>query len=124
MNKLKPKKTRSSISSIADLVRGNNTSETAPEKNGVIEEQSNKVEKKEETHEEVTISCLENVDATKYNCKEIVYVDEQIKEVFSLLKSKGKIKTSLLCSVILENWLRDNKEEVQAIINKGNNRFL
>lgn len=145
MAKLKPKENTNtgapkSISSIASLLRG-----------GVVEqpiqfskeekevETSHKEEKKlqvsgpaketenvrEKKVQEFPLSYwIEKVGDKQYNCKEILYVDEEIKEVFGLLKSKGKIQISSLVSLILEEWLEENKDDVLKIINSGKNRFL
>lgn len=67
----------------------------------------------------------EKMKGRDYNIKETLYVDEDVKEVFSLLKSKGKIQISSLVSFILEEWISNNIEEVKEIIEKGEkNRFL
>lgn len=66
---------------------------------------------------------LEEIEQKEYECTGVIYIDEQIKEVFTLLKSKGKIKTSSLVSYILEDFLEQNKEDINTII-KSSNRFL
>ncbi len=66
---------------------------------------------------------LKNLDDKDYNCTGVIYIDEEIKEVFAMLKSKAKIKTSSLVSYVLEEFLEDNKEEINTII-KRSNRFL
>jgi hypothetical protein len=66
---------------------------------------------------------LEDIEQKEYECTGVIYIDEQIKEVFTLLKSKGKIKTSSLVSYILEDFLEQNKDDINTII-KSSNRFL
>lgn len=66
---------------------------------------------------------LEELETKNYACTEVIYIDAEMKEVLSLLKSKGKIKTSSLVSYILEQFLEENKEDINAII-KSSNRFL
>jgi galactitol-specific phosphotransferase system IIB component len=66
---------------------------------------------------------LEDIENREYVCTGVIYIDEEIKEVLSLLKSKGKIKTSSLVSYILEIFLEQNKDDINAII-KSSNRFL
>jgi len=58
-----------------------------------------------------------------YSCKSILYVDEEVKEIFALLKQRGKIPISGLISLILEKWVMENLDEINAIIQKEN-RFL
>lgn len=65
---------------------------------------------------------LQRMNNKNYDCKEILYVDKDIKEVFSLLKRK-KIQISSLVSLILEDWLNDHMDEIKPII-KSKNRFL
>ena len=66
---------------------------------------------------------LEEIENRDYECSGVIYIDEEIKEVLSLLKSKGKIKTSSLVSYILERFLEENRDDINAII-KSSNRFL
>lgn len=143
MAKLKPKEvsnagtTPKSISSIASLLRGGEqTLQSKREIEEIVvpqqEEREQVVEPVKETQnirekkaQEFPLSYwIEKVGDKQYNCKEILYVDEEIKEVFGLLKSKGKIQISSLVSLILEEWLEENKDDVLKIINSGKNRFL
>ncbi len=67
----------------------------------------------------------EEIKNKEYNIKETLYVDEEIKEVLGLLKSKGKIQISSLVSFILEEWIFNNIEEVREVISREEkNRFL
>ncbi|GJQ04003.1 hypothetical protein [Capnocytophaga canimorsus] len=142
MAKLKPKEvsnagTPKSISSIASLLRGGE--QTLQPKREIEEIAVPQQEEREQAVEPVKESqnirgkkvqefplsyWIEKVGDKQYNCKEILYVDEEIKEVFGLLKSKGKIQISSLVSLILEEWLEENKDDVLKIINSGKNRFL
>ncbi|MFK8284950.1 hypothetical protein [Capnocytophaga canis] len=145
MAKLKPKGNTNtgapkSISSIASLLRGGVVEQPIQSSKEEKEvEASHKEEKKlqvsepaketenvrEKKVQEFPLSYwIEKVGDKQYNCKEILYVDEEIKEVFGLLKSKGKIQISSLVSLILEEWLEENKDDVLKIINSGKNRFL
>ena len=67
---------------------------------------------------------IENVRRKKYQCKEVLYVDKEIKEIFSLLKAKMKVPISPLVSYILEEWLQKNSESIQTMIKQNTNRFL
>lgn len=142
MAKLKPKDTSNSgspksISSIASLLRGGeqplqSKKETEEMQIPQQEEREQVVETvkeiqniREKKVQEFPLSYwIEKVADKQYNCKEILYIDEEIKEVFGLLKSKGKIQISSLVSLILEEWLEENKDDVLKIINSGRNRFL
>jgi hypothetical protein len=66
---------------------------------------------------------IEEIEKKEYGRMGVIYVDEEIKEVLSLLKSKGKIKTSSLVSYILEQFLEENKDDINTVI-KSANRFL
>ena len=66
---------------------------------------------------------LEKIDSKKYECTEVVYIDKEIKQVFSLLKSKGKIQTSSLVSYVLEAFLEQYRNDINAVIARSN-RFL
>lgn len=138
-SKLKPKENSNleapkSISSIASLLRGQEPVilEKKQEATIIVEREQveepvkeidNTREKKSNINTPLSY-WLEKVNEKEYNCKEILYVDEEIKEVFGLLKSKGKIQISSLVSLILEEWLEENKDDVLKIINSGKNRFL
>ena len=58
-----------------------------------------------------------------YNCKELIYIDKDVKTVFQELKSKGKIQIAPLISLILEDWIINNSEAIQNII-RGKNKYL
>jgi hypothetical protein len=66
---------------------------------------------------------VEEIEKREYGQMGVIYVDEEIREVLSLLKSKGKIKTSSLVSYILEQFLEENKDDINTVI-KSANRFL
>lgn len=71
------------------------------------------------------ISELSNkLKKTEYTCKSVIYIDDEIKEVFNLLKIKHKISTSTLASYILESWIEDNKDIIVSITEKSKNRFF
>lgn len=142
MAKLKPKEVSNagapkSISSIASLLRGGEQPlqpkreiekievPQQEEREQVVEPVKESQNIREKKVQEFPLSYwIEKVGDKQYNCKEILYVDEEIKEVFGLLKSKGKIQISSLVSLILEEWLEENKDDVLKIINSSKNRFL
>lgn len=67
---------------------------------------------------------LRALKAKNYSCKEVMYVDKEVKEVMYLLKVKGKIPISSLVSYILENWIIEHQELVSSIVKNDNNRFI
>lgn len=67
---------------------------------------------------------LEYIKGKDYNCKEVLYVDTDVKEVFGLLKAKAKIPISSLVSFILEDWLTKHRGDISSLIRQKKNRFL
>ena len=67
---------------------------------------------------------LEYIKGKNYNCKEVLYVDTDVKEVFVLLKAKAKIPISSLVSFILEDWLTKHRSDISSLIKQKKNRFL
>ena len=60
----------------------------------------------------------------QYGADAIVYIDQDIHEIFTKLKYASKIKISHLASFLLENFIRENNEAILEIINKKSNKFL
>lgn len=128
-NKLKPKAGSASITQIAAILRDE------PSKS-IDLESSNAQTENEEAVENTSLKqvndspalefseILEAVRQRKYECKEVLYVDKEIKEIFSLLKAKVKIPISPLVSYILEEWLQRNGDAIQKMIKQNTNRFL
>lgn len=54
----------------------------------------------------------------------IVYVDDDVAGVLELLRKKGKIKTNLLISYLLQSFIEKNKEKIQQLEEKKRNKFL
>lgn len=133
-SKLKPKSGgNTSLTNVAEMLKGKplqNVVEETPQKpeitNKVVEVQETK-ESSKKISDVVSntkfAEILEDIENKEYACTGVIYIDEEIKEVLSLLKSKGKIKTSSLVSYILEDFLEQNKDDINAII-KSSNRFL
>lgn len=67
---------------------------------------------------------LESIKNKDYNCKEVLYVDADVKEIFSLLKAKAKVPISSLVSFILEDWLFKHSDDISTLIQQKKNRFL
>lgn len=67
---------------------------------------------------------LEFIKSKDYTCKEVLYVDTDVKEVFGLLKAKAKIPISSLVSFILEDWLTKHRDDISSLIKQKKNRFL
>ena len=138
-NKLIPKdKPGNSIKEIAARLGRNTLSESISESQSEKENKDDKEENiedikgteiSEKEDENLNIypdkdqpDWLQRMNNKNYDCKEVLYVDKDIKEVFSLLKRK-KIQISSLVSLILEDWLNDHMDEIKPII-KSKNRFL
>jgi len=130
--KLKPKSGgNTSLTGVAQMLKGTPLQNVAEEKKEERTESKADVQVVKESTKKVSdivsntkfAEILEDIEKREYECTGVIYIDEQIKEVLSLLKSKGKIKTSSLVSYILEDFLEQNKEDINAII-KSSNRFL
>lgn len=67
---------------------------------------------------------LEYIKGKNYKCREVLYVDTDVKEVFGLLKAKAKIPISSLVSFILEDWLTKHRNDISSLIEQKKNRFL
>lgn len=69
------------------------------------------------------LTFLQEVKKRDYSSSEVIYVDSEIKEIFTMLKAKRKISISALTSYILEQWVLENEDAISLIL-KNNNRFL
>lgn len=67
---------------------------------------------------------LEYIKGKNYNCKEVLYVDTDVKEVFGLLKAKAKIPISSLVSFILEDWLTKHRNDISSLIKQKRTVFF
>jgi hypothetical protein len=140
MSKLKPKgivaETPIGLSEIARMIKTSGgvpindevRDETETEKGEVREEEVRNNSLKENRNNAIVretkfSNILAEIENKEYACTGVIYIDEEIKEVLSLLKSKAKIKTSSLVSYILEHFLEENKEDINTII-RSSNRFL
>lgn len=130
--KLKPKSGgNTSLTGVAEMLKTTPLQNIAEEKKEERTESKTDVQVNKESSKKVSnvvsntkfAEILENIEDKEYECTGVIYIDEQIKEVLSLLKSKGKIKTSSLVSYILEDFLEQNKDDINTII-KSSNRFL
>lgn len=59
---------------------------------------------------------LEYIKGKNYNCKEVLYVDIDVKEVFGLFKVKVKIFILFLVLFILEDWLIKYCSDISFLI--------
>jgi galactitol-specific phosphotransferase system IIB component len=109
--------------SLQNVVREEEASERAESKTGVQEVKENSKKISGVVSNTKFAEILEDIENKEYVCTGVIYIDEEIKEVLSLLKSKGKIKTSSLVSYILEVFLEQNKDDINTVI-KSSNRFL
>ncbi len=60
----------------------------------------------------------------QYGAEAIIYIDQDIHEIFTKLKYASKIKISHLVSFLLENFIVENLDAISEIINKKSNKFL
>lgn len=128
-NKLKPKANSASITQIAAMLRDESPKSVDLEQSMSLTENEEHddtfAQKQVRDSENLELSeIIENVRRKKYQCKEVLYVDKEIKEIFSLLKAKMKVPISPLVSYILEEWLQKNSESIQTMIKQNTNRFL
>ncbi|UZS00004.1 hypothetical protein [Chondrinema litorale] len=106
-------------------------------KNG--ERQVQEVEIKEEIEEKKSIKAagintstevlLKQILASnkqEFSLTEAVYIDREIHEVFKKLKSSSQLKIGTFISYLLEQFIRENINEISEIINKKQvkNKFL
>ena len=142
MSKLKPKNAESKesiqLTNVASMLKGGTQGVPVQSEEViapvVVPEASKVQDKSKDAHKEgrragdlvqntKLSSIVEEIESKEYNCTGVIYIDEEIKEVLTLLKSKGKIKTSSLVSYILEEFIEENKDDINAIITSAN-RFL
>lgn len=137
--KLKPKNNNGgkSISGIAAILRGEETPtvQQQPSEKPVEEPKRTNVEtstSNKDVEEPVSRkkaespfdSLLEEIKERDYNCKSSLYLDDEVKEVFQMLKTKGKIPIAGLVSFILEEWLKGHQEEIKELLGGRKNRFM
>ncbi len=125
----------SSVLEIAKMIRGEESHGSSLNETSVQETRYEVEEKKEPLHVEMETTSsevsnfngssdmdltdlLEYIKGKDYNCKEVLYVDTDVKEVFGLLKAKAKIPISSLVSFILEDWLTKHRNDISSLINK------
>ena len=131
----------SSVLEIAKMIRGEESHGSSLNETSVQETRYEVEEKKEPLHVEMETTSsevsnfngssdmdltdlLEYIKGKDYNCKEVLYVDTDVKEVFGLLKAKAKIPISSLVSFILEDWLTKHRNDISSLIRQKKNRFL
>lgn len=131
--KLKPKINSNSISNIAAVLRGesspNNIGNDMKSDDPIsdnVNDQTNVDPKAtpERKVENTFSSILELIKEKDYDCKSTLYLDQEVKEVFQMLKSKGKIPIAGLVSYILEQWLIDHQDEIKELLSERKNRFI
>lgn len=137
----KPNEGISSVLEIAKMIRGEESHGSSLNETSVQETRYEVEEKKEPLHVEMETTSsevsnfngssdmdltdlLEYIKGKDYNCKEVLYVDTDVKEVFGLLKAKAKIPISSLVSFILEDWLTKHRNDISSLIRQKKNRFL
>ena len=131
----------SSVLEIAKMIRGEESHGSSINETPIQEAKCEVEEEKEPPHVEMETTSsevsnfngssdmdltdlLEYIKGKNYNCKEVLYVDTDVKEVFGLLKAKAKIPISSLVSFILEDWLTKHRNDISSLIKQKKNRFL
>lgn len=115
----------SSVLEIAKMIRGEELHGSSINEAPIQEAKYEVEEEKEPLHVEMDLTdLLEYIKGKNYNCKEVLYVDTDVKEVFGLLKAKAKIPISSLVSFILEDWLTKHRSDISSLIKQKKNRFL
>lgn len=129
----------SSVLEIAKMIRGEELHGSSINEAPIQEAKYEVEEEKEPLHVEMETTSsevfngssemdltdlLEYIKGKNYNCKEVLYVDTDVKEVFGLLKAKAKIPISSLVSFILEDWLTKHRSDISSLIKQKKNRFL
>lgn len=56
-----------------------------------------------------------------YNNKSNTYIDTEISEVLSIIKTRGKIPIASLLSFIVESWIKEHKDDIE---NLPTNKYL
>lgn len=133
--KLKPKNGGTSVMEIAKALR----TDSSPVHTGETEvSKETEVKKEVEVKKEISqeLECLSKdselaaillklKDRDKEQSRKgVLYVDDEVKEVFMMLKAKAKIPISSLVSYILEDWVKEHEEEIGTLIKRSKNRFL
>ncbi|MFL0096006.1 hypothetical protein [Tenacibaculum maritimum] len=57
----------------------------------------------------------EELKEKNYNNKSNTYIDTDIGEVLSIIKTRSKIGISSLLSFIVESWIEENKAEIDKL---------
>lgn len=57
----------------------------------------------------------EELKEKNYNNKSNTYIDTDIGEVLSIIKTRGKIGIASLLSFIVESWIEEHKEEIEKL---------
>ncbi|ADY38207.1 hypothetical protein Bacsa_3686 (plasmid) [Phocaeicola salanitronis DSM 18170] len=121
-----------SIMAIASLLRNGAVEQASAYSDGQTENENQTVDDssddfKQVNNESDSMSLEELVKVIKakeYTCKDVIYVDSELKEIFSLLKAKLKIPISPLVSYIIEDWVSKHEKQIIDLINSKKNRFL
>tara|TARA_R110000868_G_scaffold411003_2_gene701300 strand:- start:20899 stop:21228 length:330 start_codon:yes stop_codon:yes gene_type:complete len=57
----------------------------------------------------------EELKSKSYNNNSTSYLDEEISEVLTHIKTKGKIPIASLVSHIIEEWIKNNQEHIESL---------
>lgn len=64
---------------------------------------------------EFFFSIKEELKGKNYSNKANTYIDIEISEALSQIKTRGKIPIAALLSYIVENWIKEHKEEIDKL---------
>ncbi|MBT34137.1 MAG: hypothetical protein CMO01_31120 [Thalassobius sp.] len=81
---------------------------------------------KTDTSIEVLLKQILASNKQEFSLTEAVYIDREIHEVFKKLKSSSQLKIGTFISYLLEQFIKENINEISEIINKKQvkNKFL
>ncbi len=92
------------------------------------ESMKNQAQKSYEANRKSTSRFLEivrDINAKdQYQIDKFIYVDSDIHEVFTKLKTHTKLKLSYLASHLLEEFFIEHKDSIKEIISQKQNKFL
>lgn len=88
----------------------------------IVKSESSRDIPKEFTEPFTNINTLKKIiDKKNYNKDWIVYIDKELAMILKQLKFRNKIAMGDLCSFLLEQFFKDNKEEIDNLFK---NKYL
>ena len=99
----------SEIKKLTDKLKNGSMVETTKKKNKI------KTPVVQDLDNEFFNELRNDLKACNYNNKATTYLDVEISEALSIIKTKGKIPIGSLVSFILEDWIKRNQEEIKKL---------